>query len=208
MIYFEMSVSGERLRRRHLASLTGGQMVMLNLEELRAMGRFSYEVVVSEEDDNKIYAYEYEQNRNAYLLMVPAPFLRPHRNRTNRFVDLLCLAAQTVSVPLHSPLPEHVRLLLHHHCISSRAKTGSSLCKLYLEGDCWVTYLDLVTFQAVQIEGKDPLNLLAMKKSNSYQFCLAHFKEHLLPQLYANAEESLSVEEALETVISEVAEWY
>jgi hypothetical protein len=31
MIYFEMSVSGERLKRRHIASLTAGQMVMLNL---------------------------------------------------------------------------------------------------------------------------------------------------------------------------------
>jgi hypothetical protein len=123
-------------------------------------------------------------------------------------VDLLCLASQTVSVPIDSPLPEHVHHLLQQHCIASRSKAGSSLCKLYLEGDCWVTYLDLVTFQAVQIEGKDPLTLLTMKKSNSYQFCLAHFKDHLLPQLYTNAEESLSIEDSLESVISEVSDWY
>lgn len=50
-----------------------------------------------------------------------------------------------------------------------------------------MTYLDFVTFQAVQF--KDSFSeLLVNKRENAFEYCLNAFKEELLPFLYANEE--------------------
>jgi hypothetical protein len=64
------------------------------------MGRFAYEVVLSDEDERKIYAYEYEGNRDCYLLMVPGCFYTSTKNKSRMFVEMLLLCSQTISVPL------------------------------------------------------------------------------------------------------------
>lgn len=64
------------------------------------MGRFAYEVVLSDEEDRKIYAYEYEQSKDCYLLMVPSCFYTSTKNKCRMFVEMLLLCSQTISVPL------------------------------------------------------------------------------------------------------------
>lgn len=44
---------------RHVASLTHSDMIMLNLEELQAMGAFRLEVVLLDKQEAKMHAYNY-----------------------------------------------------------------------------------------------------------------------------------------------------
>jgi hypothetical protein len=36
-------------------------MIMLNLTEIQGLKKFAYDLAIGEEDENKIYAFEYEE---------------------------------------------------------------------------------------------------------------------------------------------------
>lgn len=91
-------------------------------------------------------------------------------------MELLCLCSQTITLPLAGKYYDEVTALLSSYCLNYRYKKGKSFVKLYLSVPCSVTYLDFVTFQAVHFKEKNCRQLMALKKANAYQFCLAHFR--------------------------------
>lgn len=161
-------------------------MIMLNLTEIQALSRFAFDLVVSEEEDRKIYAFEYDDQRDAYLLMVPECFYASVKNGCRMFVEMLCLCSQTITLPIVGGYYEAISSLLGTYCLKYRYKKGKNVVKLYLNSECWVSHLDFVTFQAVQFKEKNVKELIAMKKSNSFQYCLSHFKEAIMPHIYTS----------------------
>ena len=173
-------------------------MIMLNLPELQELGSFAMDLVITEEDgENKIFAFEQEEQQH-WLVLLPHAFYSANKQRSacdkqqsKAFAQMMCLCSSTITVPLHSNIMEEVGALLSTYCLVYRYKRGKSVAKFYLEADCRVTYLDFVTFQAVQYNEKCIKELMAMKKSNSYQFCLTFFKDKVLPSLFTSEEESI-----------------
>ena len=181
-------------------------MVVLNLEQLQAMGAFSFELALAEESESRMLAYEIGDRPDCYLLLVPLPFYLSTHHRSKHFVELLCLCSQSVTVPAHGPYFDELTALLRGLGVKWREKSGSSVVKLYLEGECWASYLDFVTCQAVQFQGKNAKELIAMKRANAYQYCLGAFREHRLPEIFQGREES--VEGALEKTMAELQDTY
>jgi len=70
----------------------------------------------------------------------------------------------TITIPNERDILEEVEGLLGLFCLRWRVKQGSSVVKLYIEKECWVTYLDFVTFQSVQFKGNGSKELIGMKK--------------------------------------------
>lgn len=161
-------------------------MIMLNLTEIQALSRFAYDLVIADDEERKIYAFEYEEERDNYLLMVPECFYSSVKNGCRVFVEMLCLCSQTITLPIAGGYYEAISSLLGTYCLKYRYKKGKSVVKLYLNSECWVSYLDFVTFQAVQFKEKNVKELIAMKKSNSFQYCLTHFKEAIMPHIYTS----------------------
>jgi hypothetical protein len=176
-------------------------MIVLNLDELQAMGLFCYEVALLEQPDTKIYAYEHGDNRNCYILVVPLEF---YSSRSRSFIELVCLCSQSVTIPAEGDYLGLVEQLLAKFGLRWRKKKGNSVIKIYIEKDCWNSYLDLVTFQAVQFKGNSCKDLIAMKKQNAYEYCLSSFREELLPAIFQAEEDR--VESALECCTQEIKE--
>lgn len=128
--------------------------------------------------------------------MVPALFYASTKNHSRAFVELLCLCSQTITLPLAGPYYDQLTSLLGTYCLNYRYKKGKNVVKLYLATECILSYLDFVTFQAVHFKEKSCKELIAMKKSNAFQFCLSHFREDLLPALFSNEEE-----DSIETIL-------
>jgi predicted aldo/keto reductase-like oxidoreductase len=125
---------------------------MLNLNEIQTLGRFAYDLVLAEDEENKIFAFEYEEDEDSLLLMVPNAFYHSVKNRCKAFVEMLCLCSQTITIPLAGNYYDEISSLLSTYCLNYRYKKGKNVIKFYLNSECWVSYLDFVTFQAIQFK--------------------------------------------------------
>lgn len=108
-------------------------------------------MVLLQQSDSKVHLYAQDKQENNYIMVVPLHFCS--NKKSKEFVDLLCLCSQTITIPSEEEILEDVERLLNKFCLKWRVKRGSSVVKLYIERDCWVTYLDFVTFQSVQLKG-------------------------------------------------------
>lgn len=160
----------------HIASLTHSEMIVLNLPELQRMTAFNYELALLEENDTRIHAYQHGQQSHSYLITVPLTFMDCQKNRTKMFIELMCLSSQTITVPAEGHYQQEIEELLERFCLNWQSKRGNSVVKLYIQGECWNSYLDFVTFQAVQFKGKNSKELISLKKQNAFEYCLNFFK--------------------------------
>lgn len=69
-------------------------------------------------------------------------------------------------------------------------KRGSSVVKLYIDRECYNSYLDFVTFQDIEVK-RNFIELLSQKKKNAYNFCIKSFEEELLPFIYQKDESEM-----------------
>jgi hypothetical protein len=130
-------------------------MIMLNLPELQSLRSFICDLVLTEdEEEHQMLAFE-EEDPQRYLLTVPSSFYASTRNNCRHFVELLCLCSQTITLPLAGHYYEQLTSLLGNYCVNYRYKKGKNVVKLYLPSDCALTYLDFMTFQAVQFNEKN-----------------------------------------------------
>ena len=53
-------------------------------------------------------------------------------------------------------------------------KRGSSVIKLYIDKECYNSYLDFVAFQDIEVKGNF-IEILSQKKKNAYNFCIKSF---------------------------------
>ena len=119
-------------------------------------------MVLLQQTDSKVHAYQQDKHESSYIMVVPLHFYSDKKCKS--FVDLLCLCSLTITIPNSESILEEVEELLGRFCLRWKVKRGSSVVKLYIEKECWVTYLDFVTFQSVQFKGNGSKELIAMKK--------------------------------------------
>ena len=176
---------------RYVGSLTASGMLVLSVEELKAMGVFSYHLVLSECPDPQIHCYQSDQAEDTYLMLMPLEVARCPQRKAHVFLQLLCLNSLSVTVPIEGPYLTDTLTLLGELRVQGEVARGRKVARVELETDCKVTYLDVVTFQGVQFKESSNEELLLMKKPNGYEYCLSHFKDHVLPAIYQSQEESI-----------------